>query len=112
MQRGSIWWAALPEPAGSMPGYRRPVLIIQADAYTRSRLGTVIGVVLTTNLRLEDAPGNVLLPATRTGLPRDSVANITQLITVDKSLLTEKAGELGSGDLARVEAGLRRVLDL
>ena len=112
MQRGSIWWAALPEPAGSMPGYRRPVLIVQADAYTRSRLGTVIGVVLTTNLRLADAPGNVLLPAARTGLPRDAVANVTQVITVDKSLLTERAGELASGDLAKVEAGLRRVLEL
>ncbi len=112
IERGSIWWATLPDPAGSMPGYRRPVLIIQTDAYNRSRLGTVVAVVLTTNLRLAEAPGSVLLPAALTGLPRDSVANVTQLITVDKEFLTEKAGEIARQELVKVEAGLRRVLGL
>ena len=90
VRRGDIWWASLPEPTGSEPGYRRPVVIVQADAYNRSRLATVVGVILTSNLSLAQAPGNVLLRRQITGLPRDSVANVSQIVTLDKSFLTER----------------------
>ena len=89
MQRGEVWWTSLPDPIGSAPGYRRPVLIVQADTFNRSRINTVIAVVLTSNLRLAVAPGNVRLSARDTALPKDSVANVSQVITVDKSLLTD-----------------------
>jgi len=112
MQRGAVWWASLPDPIGSMPGYRRPVLIVQADTFNRSRIQTVLAVVLTSNLKLADAPGNVLLPARATGLSKDSAANVSQVITVDKSLLTEEVGQLSHKDMLRVDAGLRLVLSL
>ncbi len=112
MQRGSVWWASLPEPVGSMPGYRRPVLIVQANSFNRSNLNTVVVVVLTSNLRLATAPGNVLLSAHNTGLPKDSVANVSQLLTVDKSMLTDYVGQLPSTKLSQVEVGLRLVLSL
>jgi mRNA interferase MazF len=111
-QRGEIWWASLREPLGSEPGYRRPVVILQADEYNRSAIRTVIGVVLTTNLRLADAPGNVLLRSHQTGLPKDSVASVTQLVTADKSFLTECVGRLPAPLLARIEDGIRHVLAL
>lgn len=110
MQRGEIWWAGLPEPEGSGPGYRRPVLIVQADDFNRSRINTVVGAVLTSNLALAQAPGNVLIRARRTGLPKDSVVNVSQLLTIDKRLLAEKLRALDSTDMARVEDGLRLVL--
>jgi mRNA interferase MazF len=112
IQRGEIWWATLPEPLGSEPGSRRPILIVQADNFNRSGIRTVIGVVLTTNLRLADAPGNVLLLKRHTGLLKDCVANISQLITTDKSFLTERVGDVSVSLLERIEAGLRLVLDL
>lgn len=112
VQRREIWWADLDEPRGSEPGFRRPILIVQADAFNRSRLRTVIGVVLTSNARLLDAPGNVLLPAADSGLPRDSVANVTQLVTLDEDFLAERAGRIPTRVMVRVEAGLRLVLDL
>ena len=87
VERGQVWWADLGEPDGSEPGYKRPVLIVQSDAFNRSRLHTVIAVVLSSNARLVDAPGNVLLPAKVTGLPKDSVANASQVITVDRDFL-------------------------
>lgn len=95
-----------------MPGYRRPVLIVQADSFNRSRIQTVLAVVLTSTLKLAEAPGNVLLSARSTGLPKDSVANVSQIITIDKSLLTEEIGQLEHRELLRVEAGLRLVLSL
>ncbi len=110
--RGEIWWTDLAEPRGSEPGFRHPILILQADAFNRSRLRTVVGVVVSSNTRLLDAPGNVLLRAKAVGLPRDSVANVTQLVTVDRDYLEERAGKVPSKTLARVEAGLRLVLDL
>ncbi len=110
--RGEVWWADLAEPRGSEPGFRHPILILQADAFNRSRLRTVVGVVVSSNTRLLDAPGNVLLPAKAVGLPRDSVVNVTQFVTVDRDYLEERAGEVPSKTLARVEAGLRLVLDL
>ncbi len=110
--RGTIWWAGLGEPSGSEPGFRRPVLIVQADAFNRSRIQTVIAVVLTSNVRLLDAPGNVLVPAQVSGLPRDSVANVSQVITLDRSALQELSGRLDAATLRRVDTGLRLVLDL
>ncbi|HET6765135.1 MAG TPA: type II toxin-antitoxin system PemK/MazF family toxin, partial [Longimicrobiaceae bacterium] len=89
-----MWWADLSEPRGSEPGYRRPVLIVQADAFNRSRISTVLAVVLTGNLRLVEAPGNVLVPAKTSGLPRDSIANVSQLITIDRSFLDERIGRI------------------
>jgi mRNA interferase MazF len=112
VERGQIWWADLGEPDGSEPGFRHPVLIVQDDAFNRSRLRTVIAVVLTTNLRLLDAPGNVLLAAKATGLPKDSVANVSQLVTIDRDFLLESGGRLRGQPLRDVENGLRFVLGL
>jgi len=112
IERGEVWWADLDEPTGSEPGYRRPVLIVQADAFNRSRLQTTIAVALTSNLRLIDAPGNVLVPKQNAGLPRDSVANVSQVVTLDRDFLTERAGKLPPRLLAAVDAGLKLVLAL
>ncbi len=112
VHRGEIWWADLAEPRGSEPGYRHPVLILQADSFNRSRLRTVIGLVVSSNPRLLDAPGNTLLPARETGLSRDSVANVTQLVTLDRDDLDELVGKASRGTLSSVEAGVRLVLDL
>ena len=112
VERGEVWWAELAEPRGSEPGFRRPLLIVQADSFNRSRLRTVIGVVLTSNTRLLDAPGNVLVPADAAGLPRDSVANVTQLVTLDLDYLVERAGRIPAKVMTRVEHGIRLVLDL
>ena len=110
--RGEIWWASLPMPRASEPGYRRPVLIIQVNEFNRSRIRTIIAVALTTNLRLAEAPGNVQLPRTATGLPHESVVNVSQVITLDKSFLTERVLKLSPKYLKRVEAGMRLVLGL
>ena len=112
IERGSIWWADLGEPRGSKPGYRRPLLVVQADAFNRSRIGTVIAAVLTSNLRLLDAPGNVLLPARASGLRRDSVVNVSQVVTVDRDNLREKSGQVDAATMRRVSDGLRLALDL
>jgi mRNA interferase MazF len=112
LARGDLWWADLPEPAGSEPGYRRPVLIVQSDTFNRSRLQTFIAVVLTANVRLVDAPGNVLIPARASGLPRDSVANVSQVITMDRRVLTERIGRLPKALVSQVDDGLRLVLNL
>lgn len=112
MQRGEVWWADLSEPAGSAPGFRRPLLIVQDDAFNRSRIATTIAVVLTSNVRLLDAPGNVLLPKRVSGLPKDSVANVSQVVTVDRTDLTERAGRVSREILDAVDAGLRLVLSL
>lgn len=112
MQRGSIWWASLPDAVGSMPGYRRPVLIVQDDAFNQSRINTVIAIVLTSNVRLATAPGNVFLPAKATGLPKNSVANVSQLMTIDKSRLTEHISRLSNQQMQQVEEGLRLIMAL
>ena len=112
MQRGEIWWALLREPFGSEPGFRRPVLIVQDDAFNRSRIQTVIAIAITTNLELAKAPGNVLLPTRVTTLPRDSVANVSQLITIDKSFLSQRVGSLPLDLQEQVDAGLRLILYL
>ena len=112
VQRREVWWADLEEPRGSEPGFRRPILVVQADSFNRSRLQTVLGVVLTSNTRLLDAPGNVLLPTRNSGLPRDSVANVTQIVTLDEAYLSERTGRLPPKLMAHVDAGLKLVLDL
>jgi mRNA interferase MazF len=112
MQRGEIWWAELPEPIASEPGYRRPVLIIQSDDFTRSRIQTIIAIVLTTNLRLAAAPGNVLVTVDDTRLPKDSVINVSQIITVDKSFLTERVSRVDDRIMLLVEDSVRTVLAL
>jgi mRNA interferase MazF len=105
IQRGEIWWADLPEPRRSEPGFRRPVLVVQADAFNRSRIQTAIVAVITSNVELADAPGNVLLPA-------HSVVNVSQLLTLDRSFLTERAGTLPPRLQRFVDEGLRTVLEL
>ena len=106
MQRGEIWWATLPTPVASEPGYRRPVLIVQSNDFNRSRIATVVAVVITSNTRLAQAPGNVLLLAKATGLPQDSVANVSQVITIDKGFLTERVCALPGHLLEQVEEGV------
>lgn len=112
IRRGEIWWANVPEPRRSEPGYRRPVLVVQADSFNSSRIQTVIVAVLTSNLQLADAPGNVLMPARSTGLSRDSVLNVSQLLTLDRSFLTEHIGALSPRLRGAVDEGLRLVLQL
>ena len=110
--RGEIWWADLPDPVASSPGGTHPVLVIQANAYNRSRLSTVVAVVLTSNLRLAEMPGNVLLSAKEAGLPKPSVVNVTQIITADKTFLRSRAGRLKAETMERVEHGLSILLGL
>ncbi len=112
MRRGEIWWASLPEPTGSGPGFRRPLLIVSANSFNDSGISTVVAAVVTSNLRLADAPGNVRLPVKGTGLAKVSVANVSQIITVDKTFLTERIGKLNPRLLAEVDAGLRIVLSV
>lgn len=110
VSQGEIWWADLPLPVGSGPGYRRPVVVVQCDAFNRSRLATVVCVPLTSNTAWAESPGNVLLPAQLTGLAKDSVANATQVIALDKALLTERVGKLSLAKLRLVLAGLDAVV--
>jgi mRNA interferase MazF len=112
IQRGDIWWADLDAPRRSEPGFRRPVLVLQADAFNRSRLSTVVVAALTSNLALTDAPGNVLLPAGDSDLPRDSVVNVSQLLTLDRRFLAAAVGRVPGRIMEQVEAGVRVVLGL
>lgn len=112
MLRGEIWWADLPTPTGSEPGYRRPILILQSDIFNRSRINTVVAVILSSNLRLAGAPGNVLLVSRESGLPKDSVINVSQIVTVDKSRLTDYVGQVDELTLLAVEDGVKLVLAL
>lgn len=112
MRRGEIWWASLPRPTGSGPGYRRPVLVVQADEFNDSRIQTVVVVAITSNVKLAAAPGNVLCGRRDTGLPRSSLVNVSQVLTVDKRLLTKRVGALPARLLRQVEDGLRLVLAL
>jgi mRNA interferase MazF len=112
VRRGEIWWGSLPEPTGSGPGFRRPLLIVSANSFNDSRISTVVAAVITSNLRLADAPGNVRLPTKGTGLTKASVVNVSQIITVDKTFLTEPIGRLNPRLLAEVDEGLRLVLSI
>jgi mRNA interferase MazF len=108
--QGDVCWADLPEPVGSGPGFRRPVLVIQGDAFNRSRIATVVCVPLTSNLRWAEAPGNVPLPARASGLSKDSVANVSQVVTLDRGVLTERVGRISKRQLELVLSGLDLVL--
>ena len=110
ISQGEIWWAELPAPTGSGPGFRRPVVVVQGEALNRSRLATAVCVPLTSNLRWADAPGNVLLAARTTGLPRDSVANASQVVALDRTLLEERAGRLPRAKIDLLLSGLDVVL--
>ena len=108
--QGDIFWADLTDPTGSGPGFRRPVVIVQGDALNASRLATVVVVPLTSNLRWASAPGNVSLAARRTGLPKDSVANTSQIVAIDRALLTEHVGRVSKGELTLILTGIDVVL--
>ena len=112
VNRGELWWADLGEPRGSEPALRRPVLVLQADSFNRSRLQTVVVVSLTSNLRLSAAPGNVVCRPRGTGLREPSVVNATQISTLDRSFLHERIGRLPPATLQQVEDGVRLVLGL
>jgi len=112
VQRGELWWAALPIPRGSEPGYRRPVVIIQSDAFNRSLIQTVLVAVITSNTRLAEAPGNILLTRRQSRLPKESVINVSQLMTLDKSYLIERISKLPANKLAELNDGIRLVLSL
>lgn len=108
--QGQVYWANLPDPTGSGPGFRRPVVVVQGDSLNRSRVRTVVCVPLTSNLDWAEAPGNVVLPARTTGLPKDSVANTSQIVTLDRELLTEKVGKLSKRQLELIIAGIDIIL--
>lgn len=108
--QGEVWWADLGEPAGSAPGFRRPVVVVQSDSFNRSRVATVVCVPLTSNLRWTDAPGNVLLEDSITGLSKASVANVSQVTTLDRAQLTERVGALPGHKLDLVLYGIDIVL--
>ncbi len=104
--QGEVWWADLPEPTGSGPGLRRPVVVVQGDAMNRSRIATAVCVPLTSNLRWAEAPGNLRLAPRLTGLSKDSVANVTQLVALDKTLLTERTGKLPRAKIDLLLSGI------
>jgi mRNA interferase MazF len=108
--QGEVWWAELSAPTGSGPGFRRPVVVVQGDAMNRSRISTVVCVPLTSNLKWADAPGNVALAPKQTGLPKNSVANVSQILTVDKEILVTRAGKLPPQSLRQVMTGIEIVL--
>ena len=110
ISQAEVWWADLPDPVGSGPGFRRPVLVVQGNALNRSRIRTVVAVPLTSNLKWANAPGNTLLPSGMTGLPQDSVANVSQLVSLDRSMLTERVGILSRSMLELVLSGIDVVL--
>ena len=110
ISQGEVWWADLPDPAGSGPGFRRPVLVVQSDALNRSRIATVVCVPLTSNLKWALAPGNLRLSKRQTGLPKESVANVSQIVALDRLLLTKRAGKLPHPKLGLVLAGINLVL--
>lgn len=112
VNRNEIWWASLPDTVGPSPGFRRPVLIVQADAFNISNINTVIVCAITSNLGLANAPGNVFISARQSGLPKDSVINVSQILTIDKAFLSQYVSSLPAKMIQQVEAGLRLTLSL
>jgi mRNA interferase MazF len=112
IERGEIWWAALPGPTGSGPGFDRPVLVVQADSFNRSRMQTVVVAAITSNLQRAKSPGNVLVLRKASGLPRESVVNVSQIMSLDQSLLRRKVQRLRDAEMRKVDEGLRMVLSL
>jgi mRNA interferase MazF len=111
IEQGDVYWVDLPEPIGAEPGFRHPCVVIQNNAYNFTRLKTVVVCILTSNIRLADMPGNVLLPMQQTGLPRPSVANVTQLLTVDRTILEDKTGTLSSDSIHQIFMGILGLTD-
>jgi len=112
MVRGEIWWASLRKPKGSEPGYRRPVLIIQSDVFNKSNINTIVCVIITSNVSLARAPGNIFLSRKESNLPRESVINVSQIVTIDRSYFTECVGTVSKHVLKQVDEGIKMVLDL
>ena len=112
MKRGEIWWASMPEPTGTGPGFRRPVLIVQSNPFNSSRIATVVVAVKTSNLRLSAAPGNVRVSKSQSGLGKPSVVNVSQVVTIDRGLLSERVRLLSEQKMIEVDQGLRMVLGL
>jgi mRNA interferase MazF len=112
VSRGEVWWVDFGSPAGSAPGYRRPALVVSADRFNHSRIATVVVAAVTSNLRVGRAPGNVILEAGAGGLPKESVVNVSQLVAVDRSVVSDRLGRLQDRAMASVDAGLRLVLGL
>ncbi len=112
IERGQIWWADLPEPRGSSPGYEHPIVIIQSDDFNKTKINTVIGAVITSNLALAEMPGNVLIKKNQSELTKDSVVNVTQIVTIDNSELLEYVGKISERKMEQIERGLRLVLSL
>ena len=112
IHRGDIWWADLPEPHGSGPGYRRPVLVVQNDQFTDSAIKTIVVAAITGNIRISKAKGNVLLSPQQSGLPKESVVNVSQLLTIDKSVLIDHVSALSDTKIEQVDKGIRLVLSL
>ncbi len=108
--QGEVWWADLPDPAGAEAGYRRPVVVVQGDAFNRSAIATVVSVPLTSTMRWAGAPGNVRLDARSTGLPRASVANVSHIVALDRSILTERVGKLSRSKTELILSGIDVVL--
>ncbi|HHD56180.1 MAG TPA: type II toxin-antitoxin system PemK/MazF family toxin [Desulfobulbaceae bacterium] len=112
IKRGEIWWAELPAPSASEPGYRRPLVVIQSNEFNKSKINTVIAAVITSNLHLSEAPGNVLIPPKQSRLPKRSVVNVSQLITIDKSFLIERVHNLPDTTMNKIDDGIRLVLKI
>jgi mRNA interferase MazF len=112
MKRGEIWWAKLSNPVGSGPGYKRPVLVVQSNPFNASRIATVVVATVTSNLALAEAPGNVRIAKSDSGLPQPSVINVSQLITLDRTVLTSKVKALSGAAMDKVDSGLKLVLAL
>ncbi len=112
MQRGEIWWASLDDPRGSEPGYRRPVVIVSANEFNESNIGTVLVIIITSNINLLKAPGNFIISKKDSRLSKKSVVNISQILTLDKSFLSEKSGQLSSKNILDLNDGLKLVLSL
>ena len=112
MKRGEVWWASLPAPTGSGPGFRRPVLVVQSDPFNQSRIATVIAAVITSNLSLADSPGNVRMGKSESGLAKPSVVNVSQVVTLNRQLLTQRIRAVPVTTIRQVDEGLRLVLGL
>ncbi|MFO1464870.1 MAG: type II toxin-antitoxin system PemK/MazF family toxin [Steroidobacteraceae bacterium] len=112
MKRGEVWWASLPAPTGSGPGFRRPVVVIQSNPFNQSRIATVVVAIVTSNLAMADAPGNIRVGKAESGLPKSSVVNVSQLYTLDRELLTQRVRALPADAMRTIDDGLRLVLGL
>lgn len=112
MKRGELWWASLPERTGSGPGFKRPVVVVQSNPFNESRISTVVVTIVTSNLALAQAPGNCRLGKSESGLPKPSVINVSQILTLDRQLLVERVKALPAQVVIRLNEGLRLVLGI